>query len=636
MGVFTFVATVFFQVFPFVGNDNGQIPLDLNVPVPGVQFRPYIPPEIAEQISYKQPDKNFVCHYPSLIGWELCNGPDSRNCWLRDTQTKQPIFSQFDIETDYEALWPPGITREYWLEVSEHTISPDGFPKAGQVFNETYPGPLIEACWGDELVIHVTNKLPDNGTTIHWHGVRQLHSNDADGVNAITQCPIAQNQTFTYRFTATQYGHSWYHSHYSLQYPNGVAGPLLIHGPNSANWDLAWDPIFMEDWVHQSAFTEFVHELFPKPLPESDSVLLGGQGQFNSGGSIFTRIVPSGKRILLRLINTSADMHFIFSIDNHALKVVETDFVPIEPYVTNSLSIAIGQRYSVIIETNQTVDNYWIRTVPVQACSSNKTTLTGLTGILRYEGAPTALPTTTTQQGISYVCEDEPLASLKPIVRWEVGSSPANNVTDSTYEVGQQIGRDGVLRWTIGEKPMFLNFSDPTLLSLDNKTFDPEYDVYKYDYDNKWVYIVVTGNGELLPPVPGLDNSTRKFFNVSHPIHMHGHDFAILGRGDEPYNEDTDPLTFNYHNPPRRDVALLPSNGWLAVAFRSDNPGVWLLHCHIAWHASSGLALQLLERQGEILDVLGRQRVGAVEQTCIGWDQWLKDGEKIDQEDSGI
>lgn len=56
------------------------------------------------------------------------------------------------------------------------------------------------------------------------------------------------------------------------------SGPLLIHGPNSANWDIAWDPIFMEDWVHQSAFTEFIHELFP-PIPTSDSVLLGGQGE---------------------------------------------------------------------------------------------------------------------------------------------------------------------------------------------------------------------------------------------------------------------------------------------------------------------------------------------------------------------
>jgi hypothetical protein len=116
---------------------------------------------------------------------------------------------------------------------------------------------------------------------------------------------------------------------------------------------------------------------------------------------------------------------------------------------------------------------------------------------------------------------------------------------------------------------------------------------------------------------------------------MHGHDFAILGRSSEPYNEDTDPLTFNLHNPPRRDVALLPANGWIALAFRSDNPGIWLLHCHIAWHASSGLALQLLERQEEIIDVLGPQRIGATERTCLGWDTWLKHGEKIDQEDSG-
>jgi len=117
---------------------------------------------------------------------------------------------------------------------------------------------------------------------------------------------------------------------------------------------------------------------------------------------------------------------------------------------------------------------------------------------------------------------------------------------------------------------------------------------------------------------------------------MHGHDFAILGRGDVAYNELTDPLTFNYHNPPRRDVALLPADGWLALAFRSDNPGVWLLHCHIAWHASSGLALQLLERQPEIDDVLGEGVIAGMQRTCNQWDDWLKDGETIDQEDSGI
>lgn len=182
------------------------------------------------------------------------------------------------ITTDYEKRWPKGIHREYWLNVTSKTISPDGYLKPeGKVANGTYPGPVIEACWGDDITIHVTNYVPTNGTTIHWHGVRQLHSNAADGVNGLTQCPIATGESFTYNFKATQYGHSWYHSHYSLQYPDGVAGPLLIHGPTSANWDEEFEPIFISDWVHDSAFAVFHEELLGVP-PPVQTVLLGGIG----------------------------------------------------------------------------------------------------------------------------------------------------------------------------------------------------------------------------------------------------------------------------------------------------------------------------------------------------------------------
>ncbi len=48
-------------------------------------------------------------------------------------------------------------------------------------------------------------------------GSRIADSTEMDGVNGITQCPIAPGDTFTYRFKALQYGSSWYHSHYSLQ-----------------------------------------------------------------------------------------------------------------------------------------------------------------------------------------------------------------------------------------------------------------------------------------------------------------------------------------------------------------------------------------------------------------------------------
>lgn len=70
---------------------------------------------------------------------------------------------------------------------------------------------------------------------------------EMDGVNGITQCPIAPGKSYTYKFRAMQYGTSWYHSHYSLQYGDGLLGPLTIHGPSSSNYDEAKDPILTTD-----------------------------------------------------------------------------------------------------------------------------------------------------------------------------------------------------------------------------------------------------------------------------------------------------------------------------------------------------------------------------------------------------
>ena len=187
-------------------------------------------------------------------------------------------------------------------------------------------------------------------------------------------------------------------------------------------------------------------------------------------------------------------------------------------------------------------------------------------------------------------------------------------------------------------------------MNLKNTSFNPEYAVIEENYDRGYVYLVITSNQteNRVGKRPGI--------SVAHPIHMHGHDFVILGQGPDHYDEKETPKTFRYNNPPRRDVALLPAGGYLAIAFKPDNPGVWLLHCHIgtlspliiparillfahltrttAWHASSGLALQILERQKEIIPTIGS--LSATENTCKGWDTWVKDNPRIDQDDSGI
>lgn len=73
-----------------------------------------------------------------------------------------------------------------------------------------------------------------------------------------------------------------------------------------------------------------------------------------------------------------------------------------------------------------------------------------------------------------------------------------------------------------------------------------------------------------------------------HPFHLHGHDFFILGQ--EPMATFSEDTALNLSNPPRRDVAMLPASGYLAIAFQNDNPGVWLAHCHVSSSLSAPLS----------------------------------------------
>ena len=80
-----------------------------------------------------------------------------------------------------------------------------------------------------------------------------------------------------YEWTATQYGSSWYHSHFSLQYADGIAGPLIINGPSSANYDIDLGALMITDWYHQDAFSLFFIEKSGKAVFDSPSKLMNGK-----------------------------------------------------------------------------------------------------------------------------------------------------------------------------------------------------------------------------------------------------------------------------------------------------------------------------------------------------------------------
>ncbi|KAI9758556.1 MAG: hypothetical protein M4579_003048 [Chaenotheca gracillima] len=605
------------------------------------------------------PSSNFKCNYTAMgSDWVDCSTATDRSCWL-----KGPGGAKYDLKTNYEKEFPTGRLRQYYLNITEMALSPDGVLNPdGKVFNEQYPGPWIQACWGDTIEITVENNLRHNGTAIHWHGIRQLQSMEMDGVPGVTQCPIAPGQKSTYKFRAMQYGTSWYHSHYSLQYGDGLLGPLTIYGPSSAPYDEAIDPLLISDWRHRSAFKDFYLELGQgKGLPEMNSILLSGKGVYNctaedilSGStcgtpsSKYSLTFEKGTKYLLRLINTSVDNTYIFAIDNHWITVMSSDFVPIVPYRTDSVLVGIGQRYHVVIEAKPVnitsrplPDEYWIRTVPADNCNSFPANAQPdeRVGILRYNEKSSALPNTTRGK-FPTACSDEPYDKLIPVLPWSIGK-PSNEqeksifqagLTTATKENNWTLPHGNFSRWDLGSSPLWLNFTDPTVLHTKQTIWKDDLVVVPQNYAaDSWVYLIVTATG--FP----FGAPERRFVTAAHPIHLHGHDFAILQQSDKPY---WDPLVnLKVNNPPRRDVALLPRNGYIVIAFKSDNPGSWLMHCHIAWHASSGLALQILERQGDIK--LDPTSMDSVKETCSTWNSWYSNktnwyNPEEFQDDSGI
>lgn len=116
--------------------------------------------------------------------------------------------------------------------MSRANLAPDGVNRSMILINGQFPGPAIEANWGDMIEVTLVNQVldPAEGASLHWHGMRQVGTPWYDGVPSMSQCPLPPGASFTYTFQADAWGSTFYHSHYSAQYSAGVFGAIIIHG----------------------------------------------------------------------------------------------------------------------------------------------------------------------------------------------------------------------------------------------------------------------------------------------------------------------------------------------------------------------------------------------------------------------
>ena len=265
--------------------------------------------------------------------------------------------------------------------------------------------------------------------------------------------------------------------------------------------------------------------LFNATKPDPNCIGAGEKFQLN---------FEAGKKYRLRLLNAAEEDLVQFSIDNHTMTVIANDFVPIVPYETTSLMIDMGQRYDVIVEANAPPGDYWLRSGFEPYCIPNGWGADHITAIVRYDSTSTAMPTSSSVNsavlGLDF-CVDEVHTRLEPWVPLDLDMS--NVVAGIQTEIIPFWLNNTYLRWSINEESyLWVNWSNPALgdvitgdldaIPVSDNVFQVGQNVSSNKLDQgktEWVVLVI--------------EDKTPFTGISHPIHLHGHDFLILATGYE-------------------------------------------------------------------------------------------------------
>ncbi|KAF4982830.1 hypothetical protein FZEAL_1622 [Fusarium zealandicum] len=475
-------------------------------------------------------------------------------------------------------------TVSYDFTIEWVRANPDNaFERPTIGINGKWPVPRIEANVGDTVLVNAHNNLGNQSTSLHFHGLFMNGSSHMDGPSQVTQCPITPGESFLYKFTITQPGTYWYHSHTESQYPDGLRGALVIHDPESPFKHKYDEEIVMtlSDWYHDQMavlIPEFLRKGNPtgaEPVPQA--------ALMNETQNLKVAVKPS-KTYLLRLINLAAFAGQFFWIEGHNMSIVEVDGAYTKPAETNMVYLSAGQRCSVLLTTKDSLgDNF-----PIVA--SMDTDLFdvmpddlnwNVTGWLVYDKAkPLPEP--------AFVAEFDPYDDMNLVPYDEMSRLPEPSKSVELNVVMDNL-RDGA-NYAFFNNITYRAPKVPTLytaLTSGDKATNPQ--VYG-SYTNS----IVLKKDEIVQIVLNNRDDGR------HPFHLHGHHFQVLYRSEDDVGDFDGSEEDLAKIPVRRDTVVVRGNGNAVLRFKADNPGVWLFHCHIEWHVTSGLIATFVEAPLEL------------------------------------
>jgi len=414
-------------------------------------------------------------------------------------------------------------------------LAPPGYPETEVwTVGGTMPGATLKVTQGGRVTRRLRNALPQP-TSIHWHGMRI--ANAMDGVPGLTQATVASGAEFLYDFVAPDAGTYWYHAHNRSveQVARGLYGALIVEEAEAPEVDRD-EALILDDWRLDPATGQIAAD-FEAPHDRSHA---GRIGNFVTTNGRYDLSLPvrTNERLRIRLINASNARIFVLALSGLDGWTVALDGMPLaepEP-VAEPIVLGPGQRADLIVDVTAAEGEtaHLVRVEDGKGLAQVAFPVTGAAG-----GAGRPAP-----------------AALPPNLRMEVG------------------GLDDALTARLNMSGGAMGRLDAAVLEGERRSFAQLVDANQF-----WAFNGAVG----MTGTPLLEASRGQTVRLTivndtvfpHAMHLHGMHFREVA-GDGSLG-------------PLRDTALMLRGETRDIAFVADNPGDWLLHCHMLSHAASGM-----------------------------------------------
>ncbi|XP_012256240.2 laccase-2-like [Athalia rosae] len=481
--------------------------------------------------------------------------------------------------------------------------------------NGITPGPRIEICLGDTLEVVLKNGLGTAEVSLHWHGLLQKGSAHMDGVPLITQCPVLPFSVFHYEMKPESPGTHLYYAQSAPQQGDGLYGVLIVREPGS-------DPSLERTLLLSTRLQAPLTQLWPEISTPTDLLVNGRK----DGHRV---IVKDNRRYLMRLINANAIACPVsLSVAAHKLSVIAVDGEKVESQTPASHVVLFpGERFDLILETNQPPDRYQILVQGMENCrdlihmasldyedSSHKgsTKIEALQlssddivslekGHSCNEVSKNVICSSDTKGFVDKSIEEEPAETVYFSFDVNTIGDVTDEMTDFKYNIEGFTHYPTYLSMALAEAKVTqingMSFKYPPSPILSHPENTPEDILCSLEEKSEFckntprfceclqiLDVPVNETVELVIVDEGFGS------NSSVTFHAHGYRVSLVGVGslNKPVTKaeikDLDlgrSLPRNLVNPPKKDTFTVPNKGYAIIRFRTDNLGYWL------WEARS-------------------------------------------------